>query len=40
MRAVVFQGVKKVAVEDRPVPTLQDAGDIIVKVKYTALCGR
>lgn len=40
MRAVVFKGVKSVAIEDRPIPTIQDPRDIIVKVKYTALCGR
>ncbi|KFH42159.1 putative zinc-type alcohol dehydrogenase-like protein-like protein [Hapsidospora chrysogenum ATCC 11550] len=39
MRAVVFKGVKHVAVEERPVPSIQDPGDIIVKVEYTALCG-
>lgn len=40
MRAVIFKDIKKVAIEERPVPTVQDAGDVIVKVKYTALCGR
>lgn len=40
MRAVVFRGPYKVAVEERPVPRIQDAGDILVKVTYTALCGR
>ena len=40
MRAVVFRGPYKVAVEERPVPRIQDAGDIVVKVTYTALCGR
>ncbi len=40
MRAVVFKDVKDVALEDRPVPTIQDPRDAIVKVKYTALCGR
>lgn len=40
MRAVVFKGVREVAVEDRPVPAIQDGRDIIVKVRYTALCGR
>jgi D-arabinose 1-dehydrogenase-like Zn-dependent alcohol dehydrogenase len=40
MRAVVFKGVKQVALEDRPKPVIQDPTDIIVKVKYTALCGR
>lgn len=40
MRAVVLKGVKNVAVEERPIPTIQDPKDIIVKVRYTALCGR
>lgn len=40
MKSVVFKGVKQVALEDRPKPTIQDQTDIIVKVKYTALCGR
>ncbi|KAH6869047.1 chaperonin 10-like protein [Thelonectria olida] len=39
MRAVVFKGVKKVVVEDRPKPTIRDPRDIIVKVLYSALCG-
>ncbi|KAI2631228.1 GroES-like protein [Xylaria nigripes] len=39
MRAVVFKGTKVVTVEERPIPTIQDPGDVIVKVKYTALCG-
>jgi threonine dehydrogenase-like Zn-dependent dehydrogenase len=40
MRAVVFKGVRDVAVEERPIPTIQDPTDIIIKVRYTALCGR
>ncbi|KAK4039691.1 hypothetical protein C8A01DRAFT_36315 [Parachaetomium inaequale] len=39
MKAVVFHGPKQIAVEDRPVPKLQDPKDIIVKVHSTALCG-
>lgn len=39
MRAVVFKGNYKVAVEDRPVPKLQYPTDAILKVKYSALCG-
>ncbi|OAG45260.1 hypothetical protein AYO21_00608 [Fonsecaea monophora] len=39
MRAVVFKGPFEVAVEDRPVPTLQDPTDVILKVTATALCG-
>ena len=40
MRAVVFKGPYKVALEDRPVPRIQDPTDIVVKVIYSALCGR
>ena len=40
MKAVVFNGVKHVSIEERPVPQLEQPGDIIVKVQYTALCGR
>jgi len=40
MQAVVFKGKLQVAVEQRPVPKIQDPQDIIVKVRYTALCGR
>lgn len=40
MKAVVFKAPYEVAVEDRPVPKIKDPQDIIVKVKYTALCGR
>ncbi|KFY04909.1 hypothetical protein O988_00409 [Pseudogymnoascus sp. VKM F-3808] len=39
MQAVVFKGPKHVALETRPIPQIQDSKDIIVKVKYTALCG-
>jgi threonine dehydrogenase-like Zn-dependent dehydrogenase len=40
MLAVVLKGVKEVAIERRPIPMIQDDRDIIVKVHYTALCGR
>lgn len=40
MKAVIFKGPHKVAIEDRPIPKIKDPGDIIVKVAYTALCGR
>lgn len=40
MRAVVFHEPYKVTVEERPIPTIQDPEDVIVKVRYTALCGR
>jgi threonine dehydrogenase-like Zn-dependent dehydrogenase len=40
MRAVVFNGLHKVAVEDRPIPQVQHPEDIVIKATYTALCGR
>jgi Threonine dehydrogenase and related Zn-dependent dehydrogenases len=40
MRAVVFKGPFKVEVEEQPIPKIQDPEDIVVKVTYTALCGR
>ena len=40
MKAVVFKQPHEVAVEDRPIPKIKEATDIIVKVIYTALCGR
>ena len=40
MKAVVFHGPYKIAVEQRPVPKIEAETDIIIKVKYTALCGR
>ena len=40
MRAVVFKGPHKVVLEDRPIPKIQDPTDIVVKVIYSALCGR
>ena len=40
MKAVVFKGTLKVEIEDRPVPTIQDPTDMIIKVRYSALCGR
>ncbi|KAI1246895.1 hypothetical protein MGN70_010780 [Eutypa lata] len=39
MNAVVFDGPYKVSLQQRPVPRIQEDGDIIVKVQATALCG-
>jgi len=39
MKAVVFHGPRHVSVERRPIPTLQQVTDAIVKVSLTALCG-
>jgi hypothetical protein len=40
MKAVIFKGPKEVVIEERPIPKIQDPTDIIIKVGYTALCGR
>ncbi len=39
MKAVCFVELKKVAVEDRPKPTIQDPTDAIVKITKSAICG-
>jgi threonine dehydrogenase-like Zn-dependent dehydrogenase len=40
MQAVVFKGKLDVAIEQRPVPKIKEPTDIIVKVRFSALCGR
>jgi D-arabinose 1-dehydrogenase-like Zn-dependent alcohol dehydrogenase len=40
MKAVVFHGKLDVRLEDRPIPKIIDPTDVIVKVRYSALCGR
>ncbi len=40
MRAVIFKKPYEVAVEERPVPKITDQTDVIVRVTYSALCGR
>ncbi|KAL2825799.1 chaperonin 10-like protein [Aspergillus cavernicola] len=39
MQAVVFKGPLQVALEKRPIPQIQHPTDVIVKIRYTALCG-
>lgn len=39
MRAVIFKGKHLVAVEDRPIPKIQEPTDVILKVRYAAICG-
>jgi len=39
MKALIYNGPRSVSLEQRPVPTIKDETDIIVKVTYTALCG-
>ncbi len=39
MKALIYQGPGKKALEDRPVPQIKDAGDAIVKISKTTICG-
>lgn len=39
MRAVTWQGTRNVSVQDVPDPQIQDAGDAIVRITSTAICG-
>lgn len=39
MKALVYLGPGKKALEDRPMPEIRDAGDAIVKVSKTTICG-
>ncbi|HRO16108.1 MAG TPA: zinc-dependent alcohol dehydrogenase [Paracoccus sp. (in: a-proteobacteria)] len=39
MRAITFQGTGKVQVDNVEDPTIEDAGDIVLKVTSTAICG-
>ncbi|GFF48495.1 S-(hydroxymethyl)glutathione dehydrogenase [Aspergillus udagawae] len=39
MQAVIFKGPLEVALETRPIPQIQDPTEVILKVRYTALCG-
>ncbi|KAJ4316812.1 hypothetical protein N0V84_007680 [Fusarium piperis] len=39
MKAVVFDGLYKISVQDRPVPKIRNDRDIIIKVHAAGLCG-
>jgi alcohol dehydrogenase len=39
MKAFVYGGVGKTSLEDRPRPEIQNAGDVIVKMVKTTICG-
>jgi threonine dehydrogenase-like Zn-dependent dehydrogenase len=39
VKAVVFAGEGRVALDDVPPPTIQDSGDAIVRVAKTSICG-
>ena len=35
----VLERIDSVKFEDRPIPQLQDEHDVIVRVKFTGICG-
>ncbi|WVR04915.1 hypothetical protein IAU60_001927 [Kwoniella sp. DSM 27419] len=39
MKAVIIKGLKHVAVEDRPVPVIEQPTDVILKTRVSGLCG-
>lgn len=39
MKALVYKGNGQIALEDKPIPEIQDPTDAIVKVVYTTICG-
>lgn len=39
MKALVYNGVGKVAFEDRPLPEIKASDDVIVKLTHTTICG-
>ena len=39
MKALVYRGLNKIVLEDKPIPDIQEPTDAIVKIKYTTICG-
>ena len=39
MKALVFEGIRRVACATVPDPSIQDAGDVVVRVRAAAVCG-
>jgi hypothetical protein len=39
MKALVYHGPRKRAWEDKPRPAIQDAGDVIVRITTSTICG-
>ena len=39
MKALVYRGLNKIVLEDKPIPEIQEPTDAIVKIKYTTICG-
>jgi len=39
MKALVFNGIDKLALEDKPMPAIRKPTDAVVKLDYTTICG-
>ena len=39
MRAVVLSAAREISVQDKRIPTVQNGGDVIVRVHLAGLCG-
>lgn len=39
MKALVYRGLNKIVLEDKPKPEVKEPTDAIVKIKYTTICG-
>ncbi len=39
MKALVYRGEHKIALEEKPKPTIKNTTDVIVKVLKTTICG-
>ncbi|KAK7530318.1 alcohol dehydrogenase [Phyllosticta citribraziliensis] len=39
MKGLVYNGVGKIAIEERPVPTIKKPADAVVKMVYSTICG-
>jgi alcohol dehydrogenase len=39
MKALVYRGLNKIVLEDKPKPEIKEPTDAIVKIKYTTICG-
>ncbi|HRE27357.1 MAG TPA: alcohol dehydrogenase catalytic domain-containing protein, partial [Anaerolineales bacterium] len=39
MKALVYHGPGQIAWEEKPLPTLQEPGDVLVRISKTTICG-
>lgn len=39
MKALIWKDGKKLALEERPIPVLHEENDVLIKIKYSGICG-